>query len=152
MGISILKVVEPPEKFLRVWAGSGGRAGGHGQPAVGDLRRPGLADSIQRDYRVIVSGPTTFAAVLNSLQMGFRTLAIEQRSSEIWILLGAVKTEFGKFGDVIDATQKKLEDASKHFEKVGKRTRAINRKLKDVEALPVAEEVALGLLEADDES
>ena len=116
------------------------------------LRRPGLADSIQRDYRVIVSGPTTFAAVLNSLQMGFRTLAIEQRSSEIWILLGAVKTEFGKFGDVIDATQEKLNAASKHFEKVGQRTRAINRKLKDVEALPVAEEVALGLLEADDES
>ncbi len=116
------------------------------------LRRPGLADTIQRDYRVIISGPTTFAAVLNSLQMGFRTLAIEQRSSEIWILLGAVKTEFGKFGDVIDATKKKLEDASRHFEKVGQRTRAINRKLKDVEALPVAEDVALAILEADDES
>ena len=116
------------------------------------LRRPGLADSIQRDYRVIVSGPTTFAAVLNSLQMGFRTLAIEQRSSEIWILLGAVKTEFGKFGDVIDATQKKLEDASKHFEKVGQRTRAINRKLKDVEALPVPEDVALAILDADEEN
>ena len=116
------------------------------------LRRPGLADSIQRDYRVIVSGPTTFAAVLNSLQMGFRTLAIEQRSSEIWILLGAVKTEFGKFGDVIDATQKKLEDASRHFEKVGQRTRAINRKLKDVEALPVPEDVALAILDVDDEN
>lgn len=116
------------------------------------LRRPGLADSIQRDYRVIVSGPTTFAAVLNSLQMGFRTLAIEHRSSEIWILLGAVKTEFGKFGDVIDATQKKLEQASKQFDEVGKRTRAINRKLKDVEALPVPEDVALAILEADDES
>lgn len=113
------------------------------------LRRPGLAESIQRDYRVIVSGPTTFAAVLNSLQMGFRTLTIEKRSSEIWILLGAVKTEFGKFGDVIEATQSKLEAASKQFESVSQRTRAINRKLKNVEALPVADEVALAILEAE---
>ena len=98
------------------------------------LRRPGLADSIQRDYRVIVSGPTSFSAVLNSLQMGFRTLAIEKRTSEVWNLLGTVKTEFGKFGDVIEATQKKLDAASKQFESVGQRTRAINRKLKEVEA------------------
>jgi DNA recombination protein RmuC len=115
------------------------------------LRRPGLADSIQREYRVIVSGPTSFAALLNSLQMGFRTLAIEQRSSEIWVLLGAVKTEFGKFGDVIDATQKKLEDASRHFEKVGQRTRAINKKLKGVEALAVSDEATLEILGLDDE-
>jgi DNA recombination protein RmuC len=115
------------------------------------LRRPGLADYIQREYRVIVSGPTSFAALLNSLQMGFRTLAIEQRSSEIWVLLGAVKTEFGKFGDVIDATQKKLEDASRHFEKVGQRTRAINKKLKGVEALAVSDEATLEILGLDDE-
>lgn len=101
------------------------------------LRRPGLADSIQRDYRVIVSGPTSFSAVLNSLQMGFRTLAIEKRTSEVWNLLGTVKTEFGKFGDVIEATQKKLDAASRQFESVGQRTRAINRQLKAVEALPV---------------
>ena len=73
------------------------------------LRRPGLADSIQRDYRVNVAGPTTLAAMLNSLQMGFRTLAIEQRSSEVWTRLGMVKTEFAKFGEVLAATQKKLE-------------------------------------------
>jgi len=116
------------------------------------LRRPGLADFIQREYRVIVSGPTTFAAVLNSLQMGFRTLVIEQRASEIWVLLGAVKTEFGKFGDVIEATQKKLDQASEQFEKVGQRTRAINRRLKGVEALPVAGGAALEGFDGEDES
>ncbi len=116
------------------------------------LRRPGLADFIQREHRVIVSGPTTFAAVLNSLQMGFRTLVIEKRSSEIWTLLAGVKTEFGKFGDVIQATQEKLEQASKQFESVGRRTRAINRQLKSVEALPVSDGVALGVFESDEES
>jgi len=115
------------------------------------LRRPGLADSMQRDFRVVVSGPTTFAAVLNSLQMGFRTLVIEQRASEIWTLLAAVKTEFGKFGDVVDATQKKLHQASEQFDKVGQRTRAINRKLRDVEALPVTDESALHTFDTDDE-
>ncbi len=114
------------------------------------LRRPGLADSIQRDYRVIVTGPTSFSAVLNSLQMGFRTLAIEKRTSEVWNLLGTVKTEFGKFGDVIDATQKKLDAASKQFESVGQRTRAINRKLKDVEALPVPDSAALPVFDDDE--
>lgn len=116
------------------------------------LRRPGLADSIQRDYRVIVSGPTTFAALLNSLQMGFRTLVIEQRSSEIWKLLGAVKTEFGRFGEVIDATQKKLDQASKQFESVGQRTRAINRKLKGVETLLVTENQVITMLDSEDDS
>jgi DNA recombination protein RmuC len=115
------------------------------------LRCPGLADFIQREYRVIVSGPTSFAALLNSLQMGFRTLVIEQRSSEIWVLLGEVKTEFGNFGKAIDATQKKLEQASKQFDEVGIRTRAINRKLKGVEALAVTGEVALAVLENNDE-
>jgi DNA recombination protein RmuC len=116
------------------------------------LRRPGLADFIQREYRVIVSGPTTFAALLNSLQMGFRTLVIEQRSSEIWKLLGAVKTEFGRFGEVIDATQKKLDQASKQFESVGQRTRAINRKLKGVETLQVSENQVIALLDSEDDS
>lgn len=100
------------------------------------LRRPGLAESIQREHRVVLSGPTNLAALLNSLQMGFRTLAIERRSSEVWDLLGAVKTEFGKFGDVVAATQKKLEQATSQFSQVGVRTRAIQRKLRDVEALP----------------
>lgn len=108
------------------------------------LRRPGLTETMQRDYRVVISGPTNLAAILNSLQMGFRTLAIEKRSSEVWELLGAVKTEFGKFGDVIAATQKKLEAATNQFSQVGVRTRAIQRKLKDVEATPALEESEAG--------
>jgi DNA recombination protein RmuC len=100
------------------------------------LRRPGLADVIQRDHRVLITGPTTLAALLNSLQMGFRTLAIEKRSSEVWILLAAVKTEFGRFGDVLDKTQKKLQEASNTIESAATRSRAIERKLKDVQELP----------------
>ena len=122
------------------------------------LRRPGLADNLQRDYRITMAGPTTLAALLNSLQMGFRTLAIEKRSSEVWNVLGAVKTEFGKFGDVLEATRKKLEQATKSIESAGVRTRQIERKLRGVEALPVIEAQAkLGVLEdletlAEDES
>ena len=100
------------------------------------LRRPGLADSIQRDYRVNVAGPTTLAAMLNSLQMGFRTLAIEQRSSEVWTRLGMVKAEFAKFGDVLAATRKKLEQASNSIGDAEVRTRAIERQLRDVQSLP----------------
>ena len=112
------------------------------------LRRAGLADSLQRDYRISIAGPTTLAALLNSLQMGFRTLAIEKRSSEVWGVLGAIKTEFGKFGEALDATRKKLELATKSIESAGVRTRQIERKLKGVEALPVAEAQArLGALE-----
>ena len=112
------------------------------------LRRPGLADALQRDYRVSLAGPTTLTALLNSLQMGFRTLAIEKRSSEVWAVLGAVKTEFGKFGEVLEATRKKLEQATKSIESAGVRTRQIERKLKGVEALPVADAQArLGNLE-----
>ncbi len=112
------------------------------------LRRPGLADALQRDYRVSLAGPTTLTALLNSLQMGFRTLAIEKRSSEVWAVLGAVKTEFGKFGEVLEATRKKLEQATKSIESAGVRTRQIERKLKGVEALPVADAQAkLGDLE-----
>jgi DNA recombination protein RmuC len=106
------------------------------------LRRPGLAEAMQREHRVVISGPSNLAALLNSLQMGFRTLVIEKRSSEVWTLLGAVKTEFGKFGDVISATQKKLEAATNQFGEVGIRSRAIERKLRDVAALPLIEDAS----------
>jgi len=100
------------------------------------IRRPGLFDNLQREQRVIVAGPTTLSAILNSLQMGFRTLAIQKRSSEVWQLLGAVKSEFGKFGDVLTMVRKKLDEASKHIDKTAIRTRAIERKLRDVETMP----------------
>ncbi|MFC5428559.1 DNA recombination protein RmuC [Paraburkholderia denitrificans] len=100
------------------------------------LRRPGLTDLLQRDFRVTVAGPTTLTALLNSLQMGFRTLAIERRSSEVWQVLGAVKTEFGKFGDVLAKTKTQLETVTRSIEAAEVRTRAMNRKLRDVEALP----------------
>ncbi len=117
------------------------------------LRRPGLADSLQGDFRISLAGPTTLAALLNSLQMGFRTLVIEKRSSEVWGILGAVKTEFGKFGDALEATRKKLEQATKSIESAGLRTRQIERKLKGIEALPVIEAQAhLGNLAVIEES
>ncbi len=111
------------------------------------LRRPGLAEAVQREQRVLISGPTNLAAMLNSLQMGFRTLAIEKRASDVWHVLGQVKTEFGRFGDVISATQKKLEAATNQFSQVGVRTRAIERKLREVEALPVPDGEALPAIE-----
>ena len=101
------------------------------------LRRPGLADDLQREWRICIAGPSTLAALLNSLQMGFRTLAIERRSSEVWAVLGAVKAEFGRFGEALEATRRKLEQASRSIESAGVRTRQIERKLKDVEALPL---------------
>ena len=107
------------------------------------LRRPGLCDSLQRDYRIVVAGPTTLAALLNSLQLGFRTLAIEKRSSEVWELLGVVKTEFGKFGDVLAKTKKKLQEASNTIDKAEVRTRAIERKLRDVQKIPSDDPVRL---------
>lgn len=107
------------------------------------LRRPGLADGLQRDLKILVTGPTTLAALLNSLQMGFRTLAIEKRSGEVWSLLGAVKAEFGKFGDILDKTQKKLQEASNTIEDAGKRTRQIERKLREVQELPAPDAVEL---------
>ena len=100
------------------------------------IRRPGLIDVLQRDHRIVIAGPTTLLALLNSLQMGFRTLAIEQRSSEVWQLLGAVKTEFGKFSGVLDSVKQKLDQASSQIEKTGVRSRAIERKLRGVESLP----------------
>jgi len=103
------------------------------------LRRPGLADTLQRNYRVTIAGPTTLAAILNSLQMGFRTLAIEQRSSEVWKRLGLVKTEFARFGEILSATRKKLEQASNSIGEAEARSRAIARQLREVEALPATE-------------
>jgi DNA recombination protein RmuC len=100
------------------------------------LRRPGLADSLQRDFKVMLAGPTTLLALLNSLQMGFRTLVLEKRSAEVWEVLGAVKTEFGKFGDVLAKTRKKLEEASNTIDLAETRTRAMARQLRSVEALP----------------
>ncbi|BEP96853.1 DNA recombination protein RmuC [Acidovorax sp. sif1233] len=100
------------------------------------IRRPGLVEAIQNDCRVMITGPANLAAMLNSLQMGFKTLAIEKRSSEVWSLLGMVKTEFAKFGDVVEATKKSIDAAAKRFDEVGVRTRAIQRKLRDVQDLP----------------
>ncbi|HLN25774.1 MAG TPA: DNA recombination protein RmuC, partial [Patescibacteria group bacterium] len=109
------------------------------------LRRPGLVDQLQRDYRVNLCGPTTLGALLNSLQMGFRTLAIQKRSSEVWEILGAVKTEFSKYGEVLDKVQKKLIEATQSIDQVNIRKRAIDRKLRAVAEMPVG--VAEGLLE-----
>ncbi|MBT2281952.1 DNA recombination protein RmuC [Paenibacillus polymyxa] len=111
------------------------------------LRKPGLWESIQREYRVVIAGPTTLTAVLNSLQLGFQTLAIQTRSSEVWQVLSGVKTEFGKFGDILDKTQKKLQEASNHIDQASVRTRAIERKLRKVQELPSAEP-SQNLLEA----
>jgi DNA recombination protein RmuC len=100
------------------------------------LRRPGLFEGIQRDQRITIAGPTTLLALLTSLQVGFRTVAIEKRSAEVWQTLGAVKTEFAKFADVLDSVKRKLDQASGEIEKTGVRTRAIARRLRDVETLP----------------
>ena len=116
------------------------------------LRRPGLADTLQREWRVSLAGPTTLAALLNSLQMGFRTLAIEQRSAEVWAVLGAVKSEFGKFGEALAHTRKKLDEASNSIGKAETRTRQLSRKLSEVEALPASDaEKLIGLVEPDGE-
>ena len=116
------------------------------------LRRPGLADTLQRDWRVSLAGPTTLAALLNSLQMGFRTLAIEQRSAEVWAILGAVKSEFGKFGEALAHTNKKLDEASNSISKAETRTRQLSRRLREVEALPAGEaEQLIGVAEFDGE-
>lgn len=103
------------------------------------LRVPGLFEQLQKDYKITITGPTTLSALLNSLQMGFRTLAIEKRSSEVWDLLGAVKTEFGQFGDVLAKTKKKLIEATNVIDTSEVRTRAIERKLRHVQELPASE-------------
>ena len=99
------------------------------------LRRPGLLESMQREHRVMLCGPTTLLATLNSLQMGFRTLALEKRSVEVWEVLGAVKTEFGKFGEVLAKTKKKLDEASNTIDEAQRRSRVMTRQLKSVEEL-----------------
>lgn len=113
------------------------------------LRRPGLFEFVQREYRVAVVGPTTLVAFLNSLQMGFQTLAVEKKTGEIRTLLGAVKTEFSKFGDLLEKTRKKLDEAANVLDAVDSKTRNINRKLKQIHELPQAESVKL-LETADD--
>jgi DNA recombination protein RmuC len=107
------------------------------------IRRPGLVDALQREYRIVVTGPTTLMALLNSLRMGFRTLAIQKRSSEVWQVLGAVKTEFGKYGEILDKVQQKLHEASNTIDKVSVRRRAIDRRLRGVEILPEMEAGAI---------
>jgi DNA recombination protein RmuC len=113
------------------------------------LRRPGLAEWLQRECKITLSGPTTLAAFLNSLQMGFRTLAIEKRSSEVWQVLGAVKTEFGKFGEALAHTKKKLEEATNSIDKAQTRNNVLTRRLKSVDQLPEPEAVELLGLTAD---
>ena len=116
------------------------------------IRRVGLVQNVQRDCRVTFVGPTTLAALLNSLQMGFRTLAIQKRSGEVWNLLASVKTEFGKFGESLSAVKDKLDQAARKMEDVDVRSRAITRKLRDVEELPSNPQPLLPeLLQSDDE-
>jgi DNA recombination protein RmuC len=115
------------------------------------LRRPGLVEALQRELRVVPAGPTTLSAMLNSLQMGFRTLAIEQRSAEVWQVLGAVKTEFGKFGEVLAKVKSQLATASNTIESAEVRTRAMTRALKTVEALPTEQSARLLPPDAPDE-
>jgi DNA recombination protein RmuC len=121
------------------------------------IRRPGLSEQLQRECRVTVAGPTTLTALLNSLQMGFRTLAIEKRSSEVWHVLAAVKNEFGKFATVLEKTRKQLDTVRNSIDSAGIRTRAIERKLRGVESLGADEsqallELAPGLDEAEGEA
>jgi DNA recombination protein RmuC len=107
------------------------------------VRRQGLVERLQRDYRVAIAGPTTLAANLNMIQMGFRTLAIEKQTTEVWNLLGAVKTQFGLFGGVLDKVKRQLNTASNSIEEVGVRSRAIEKRLRRVEELPEEEAVLL---------
>lgn len=102
------------------------------------LRRPGLFEMLRRDYSVTIAGPTTIAAILSSFQLGFRTLAVQKRASEVWSLLGMVKTEFGKFGDILERTHKKLQEAGNTIDEAAKKSRTIERKLRDVQELPVS--------------
>ena len=122
------------------------------------LRFPGLGEKLQNEYRVTVAGPTTLSALLNSLRMGFRTLAIEKRSSEVWTILAAVKTEFGKFGEILARVKKQLDTASNTIDQTSVRTRSMERKLREVEELPAKDSIELlgldkaSLVETDDET
>ncbi len=115
------------------------------------LRQPGLSESLQQDQRVILAGPTTLAALLNSLRLGFRTLAIEQRASEVWKVLAAVKTEFGKFGEVLDRVKRQLQTASNTIDETGVRSRAITKQLSAVEKLPIGQGSLLELPDPGDD-
>ncbi len=118
------------------------------------LRQPALVEDLQHRYRVVVAGPTTLAAILSSLRMGFQTLAIEQRAVEVWRVLAAIKTEFGKFGDILDKVKRQLHTASRTIEETGVRSRAIERRLRSVEKLPEPEALeilALPLVGEEDE-
>ena len=109
-----------------------------------------MLEEIQQNHRILIAGPTTLTALLNSLRMGFRTLAIEKQASEVWQVLAAVKTEFGKFGEVLDKVKRQLDTASRSIEQTGTRTRAMERKLRSVESLPDAKATELlGLDELD---
>lgn len=114
------------------------------------LRRPGLAESLQSDFRVVLAGPTTFAALLNSLQMGFRTLAIQQRSGEVWKLLGDVKSQFGKYSQVLATIRRRLDQATQTVDEAATRTRAIEKRLKDVETADEEEPATLRLIAVND--
>ena len=114
-----------------------------------EVIRRGLVETLQRDYKVNIAGPTTMTGLLNSLQMGFRTLAIQKHSSEVWEILGAVKTEFDSFGNVLEATKKRIDQANVELDKlIGVRTRSINRKLRNIEKIDQAR--ASKVLELDD--
>ena len=107
------------------------------------MRRTGLFENLQRDYKITVVGPTNLVAFLSSLQMGFRTLAIEKRSSEVWEILGAVKTDFGNFSVLLEKAKRKLLEATNVIDKAGVRTRSIERKLRNVESLPKDKSIEL---------
>jgi len=113
------------------------------------LRIPGLFEYVQREYKVIIAGPTTISAILNSLALGFKTIAIEKRTSEVWELLSAVKTEFSKFGEVLEKVKKKLLEAQDTIDTAAKKTRTIERKLKNVESLS-SDEAAQKVLYSDE--
>jgi DNA recombination protein RmuC len=116
------------------------------------IKNTALCEVLTQKYRVVITGPSTFVALLHSLQMGFRTLAIEKRSSEVWELLGIVKTEFGKFGDLLEKTNKKLVEISNTMADATRKTRTIERKLKNVEALPIPDEDNIELELVDNEN
>ncbi len=116
------------------------------------LRHPSLVSDLQLQYRVVVAGPTTLAAILTSLRMGFQTLVVEQRAAEVWRVLGAVKTEFGKFGEVLDKVKRQLNTASRTIEETGQRSRAMEKKLRSAERLPDAEAAIVLALPSTDAS
>ena len=115
------------------------------------LRQPGQVEKIQQDYRIVIAGPTSLSAILSSLRIGFRTLAIEKRSSEVWKILAAVKTEFGKFGDVLSKVKRQLNTASNTIDQTNVRTRAMARRLKAVEDLPLESTAKILELPDDDD-